>query len=118
MQGGWGMNIIGINAVMNLFSDIEADWGGSAVWVAGTEVPYAIYLEMGTSRMPAYPFARPAIDRVMQTQADGIVDSADSIEELTKGIAHAIRDEMTNVIREKDLIDTGRLLRSIHARRM
>lgn len=116
MTGGWGMQAIGIGAVMDLFSDIEADWAGSSVWLAGTEVHYAIFLEFGTSRMPAYPFARPAVDRVMQTQADGIADSADSIEELVKEIAQAIRDEMSNIIQEKDLIDTGKLFRSIHAR--
>lgn len=28
----------------------------------GTNVEYAIYLEMGTSRMPAYPFLLPALE--------------------------------------------------------
>ncbi len=116
MTGGWGMQMIGFNAIMDLFDDIEANWAGSSVWLAGTEVHYAVFLEFGTSKMPAYPFARPAVDRVMQTQADGIADSADSIEELVSDLAQAISDEMSSVIQEKDLIDTGKLLRSIHAR--
>lgn len=30
----------------------------------GTDVEYAIYVEMGTSHAPAYPFLRPAADSI------------------------------------------------------
>jgi len=39
---------------------------GSMTAIVGTSLKYGLYLELGTSRMAARPFIRPAIDRVRQ----------------------------------------------------
>lgn len=106
----------GIDEAKDTFDSIADRWGGEAHWVAGTDVEYAIYLELGTSKMPPYAFSRPAVERVMHTQADAIVNSAESTDEIVQNLAEAIADEMVNVIDEKGLIDTGRLRRSITAK--
>lgn len=41
------------------------DEGGEIVGYVGSDVEYAIYQEMGTERMAAQPFLRPAVDMVI-----------------------------------------------------
>lgn len=36
--------------------------GNELVEVVGTDVEYALYVEVGTSHAPAYPYLRPALD--------------------------------------------------------
>lgn len=48
----------------SIFADVNAS-GGSArrTLVIGADVPYAAYVELGTSRQSAQPFIRPAVDQ-------------------------------------------------------
>lgn len=91
-------------------------------WVVGTNVEYAVYLEHGTSRMQPYPFLGPAVEYVMANEADGIADSADSIDGLIGGIALAIerraKHYASSGVPPGPDVDTGTLKSSIRAQRV
>lgn len=53
--------------VRRQLDDLKDNWRSERVYTVGTNVEYAIYLEMGTRHMPPYPFFRPAI---VQFEAD------------------------------------------------
>lgn len=50
--------------------------GDGVAWTAGTETPYARYVEFGTSRQPPQPFIGPAGDAAADGYADAIGDAA------------------------------------------
>jgi hypothetical protein len=54
-------------SVRESLNDLVDEWDTDAVYVTGTNVEYAVYLEFGTRKMPPYPFFRPAI---VQFKAD------------------------------------------------
>jgi len=85
---------------------------GRAVRIVADGVHYGIYQEMGTERMPAHPFMRPAVESVRASfvqawrdvvtidQAEAVVEkAARDVERLAKGNAP---------------VDTGALRNSIH----
>lgn len=82
--------------VKSLVDDFEAMKGAAteSTWVVGTNVKYSVYLEFGTSRMPAYPFMRPAVEYVMRNQADAIADHSESVPALVKRLALALERRM------------------------
>lgn len=116
---------IEVNGIDSLVADFESATdivGGDPKWVVGTHVEYAVHLEFGTSKMPPYPFLRPAVEYVMQNEADGIADSADSVDEVVGGIAmaietHAKRFATTGVPPGPD-VQTGNLRSSIRAEKV
>lgn len=84
------VKVRGVDEVAEGLSDLK-QWGeGDVKYVVGTGVEYAVYLEFGTSRMPPYPFLRPAAEYVMQNKADTIAEQAESLDDLIGGIALAI----------------------------
>lgn len=47
----------------SIFASVDAPGGSHRrTLVVGADAPYALYVELGTSRAPAQPFLRPAID--------------------------------------------------------
>jgi HK97 gp10 family phage protein len=49
----------------SIFADVDAVGGtGRHRLVLGADAPYALFVELGTSRMRAQPFLRPAIDKI------------------------------------------------------
>lgn len=56
-----------LSGVRRELENLEDQWESDRVYTVGTNVEYAIYLEMGTRKMPPYPFFRPAI---VQFEAD------------------------------------------------
>lgn len=67
-----------LNGAGELSRDLDdlADKGdGDAVYVVGTNVEYAVYLEFGTRDMPPYPFFRPAIREFQANPERFIVDN-------------------------------------------
>ncbi len=59
------VEVVGLDKVGRAFRDIAALGKQGAVARIGTNLtspPYPFFLEYGTSRMPAYPTARPAFD--------------------------------------------------------
>jgi len=48
----------------SVYAQVDARGGGARrVLTLGADAPYAVYVELGTSRMRAQPFLRPAIDQ-------------------------------------------------------
>lgn len=49
----------------SVFAQVDARGGsGRRTLVIGADAPYALYVELGTSRRAATPFIRPAVDRI------------------------------------------------------
>lgn len=110
--------------VADLISDLNhlKDAGEESTWVVGTHIEYAVYLEFGTSRMPPYPFLRPAAEYVMSNQADAIADNAETVDQLVGRLALAIESRAkhyasTGVPPGPD-VDTGTLRGSIRAKKV
>ena len=118
---GWGMEAVGVADLVDDLDDIS-DSLTQTEWKVGTTVEYAIYLETGTSKMKPYKFMAPAVEKVMNEQADKIADSADSVDEVVSGIAFAIEAEAkhfasTGVSPGPDEV-TSNLKNSIRAERL
>lgn len=65
MAGDWGMQLSGLANILDAFDALQVSFDGDdTVYVAGTDQEYAIHLEFGTSKMPSYPFVRPAVDEL------------------------------------------------------
>lgn len=115
------MEVAGVAELVDTIDNIN-DSLGSPDYIVGTSVEYAIYQEVGTSKMAANPFLGPAIKTVMREQADGIAEQADSVEEVVRGIAFAIeaeakRNASDGVPPGPDEV-TGNLKGSIEARKL
>jgi hypothetical protein len=114
---GWGMQIAGLANVMGMFDNLEASIGDSGtVYFVGTNVEYSIYVELGTSKMSAQPYIRPAVEEFnrgpmayIQKHQPGANPS--STEELVKVSALALERD----IAERAPVDTGNLQASIKA---
>lgn len=52
-----------------------------------SKAPHGHLLEFGTSRAPAYPFLRPAFDRINEAIAAGKERMAEKLEEVKGGVA-------------------------------
>lgn len=49
----------------SIFADVDARGGsGRRTLVLGADAPYALYVLLGTSRMPAQDFIRPVMDKI------------------------------------------------------
>ncbi|WP_459191826.1 HK97-gp10 family putative phage morphogenesis protein [Halosimplex sp. J119] len=119
-MSGWGTTIMGLDAVFDLFEEIKVQYDGGSVYVAGPTVDYAVHNELGTSKMEARPFMRPAAERVQadperyakqMASTHGIDISTE--EGLVKALALAVQDQGKRIADQKDIRDTGNLIASI-----
>lgn len=104
---------IGLADVLSGLEGLKDQVSTSGTWVVGTNVEYSVYVELGTSRMQAQPYLRPAVREVMG-DADAIADRAASTDALIRELATRIER------RAKELcpVDTGNLRASIEAERI
>jgi hypothetical protein len=116
----WGVSVAGLDAVTDMFDQITADFDGDTTYIAGPTVEYAIYNELGTSKMEARPFARPAAERVQANTAAEVrrISSSQGIplsteENIIRCAALAVQDRMKRIADQKDVRDTGNLIASI-----
>lgn len=79
-----GVDISGFSELEEKFSDLQRRGDGDRRYTVGTNVEYAIYLEMGTRHMPPYPFFRPALFELEADPEGFILDNTNysSIEEI------------------------------------
>lgn len=109
--------MIGAGAVLDAISDlIQITLDDNVVWVTGTNVEYAVYVEFGTSKMAAQPHLRP-IARAVESDIPHIIRRAD-VETLADAI-EAVAMEIERRLKATDSpvpVDTGRLKGSYEAR--
>ena len=74
----FGFNLNGFGFVLNQFEEMTMP--DEVVWVVGTDVEYAVYLEFGTSQHEPYPFLFPAAHDVMVNQAERIFRQSTDME--------------------------------------
>ena len=85
------------------FKELKERGEGDAVYVTGTNVEYAIFLERGTEDMPPYPFFGPAV-REFQAQPESVIrrntgynsiDEIPTTNEVVEAAAEAIANQAT-----------------------
>lgn len=58
-----GMSLAGAGALIDGFDEMVETLGGSSSgYVMGTNVPYSVHQELGTSSQPGTPHVRPGMD--------------------------------------------------------
>lgn len=105
-----GMELAGYADVIEDFEDLKEQYATETVYVVGTNVEYAAYVEFGTSQMEAQPYLFPAARKVASNPGRYFEDP-ESTEEFVQLLALAIEREA----KERAPVDTGRLRASIEA---
>ena len=112
-----GMSLTGNASTRAAFRQLRREFGpsenGDVVYVVGTNVEYAAYVELGTSRMQAQPYLFPAAKRVSRDPGRH-VGQVRSVDDMVRKVALAIEREA----KERAPVDTGRLRASIEATRV
>ena len=111
-MAGWGMSMLGHAALMKSFKAMIP--AQTDVWEIGPQTDYDVYVEFGTSRMPARPYVKPGAERGMAALGELELKAKD-VNALLRLLALKIEGEIKHVIEEKSIIDTGNLLRSVEA---
>ena len=119
-MGSWGMKANGISQVIQVIEQVKVDFEGDEVRLVGPTTEYAIFHEMGTSKMEARPFMRPAAQRVqanLGTYLDQVASRQGipltSEENIVQCAAIAVRDEAKKIADQKGVRDTGATIESI-----
>lgn len=123
--GGWGIQILGYRALLDLLENLQTRFEGGTAYLVGPTVEYAVYQEFGTSSQPARPFMRPALDRVRTNTAAEVKRVAssqgirlDGEEPIVRCAALAVEDHAKRIADAKEIRDTGTLINSIEARKV
>lgn len=122
-MAAFDLELDGFAETLEELERLEERFADDSTWLIGTRVEYAIYLELGTSKMDPKPFIRPALAEVRMQGVDGFidhntrtdVDDIDSTPELIRTLALALERRIKQIITAKGLIDTGTLRASIAA---
>lgn len=82
---------VGLKQVLGGLESLVDDLEGDVVYVVGSSVEYAVYLEFGTSKMQAYPWLGPAVND-FKSNPTGMVnpDGVESAGQLVEEIALAL----------------------------
>lgn len=118
----WGIGLLGYAALKRSFENMLP--GVTDTWMIGPNTDYDVYIEYGTAwnlftkgPMPPRPYVRPGSDRAL-AQLDALERRAKDINSLLRLLALTMEREIKKVVKEKDIIDTGNLWRSIEAVKM
>jgi len=85
------MSIFGVTELIDVLEDVKTRYADGVAYVTGPTAEYAIYLEMGTSKMEAYPFLFPAMRDVANSWGKyGDPSAFNSTEAVVKAIAYDI----------------------------
>lgn len=104
------MRVRGAAAVAGNLGQVKSRFSTSTTWVVGTSVEYSVYVEVGTSKMAAQPYLRPAVETVRR-KVQSILDSAPDLDSALATIAYEIEREA----KKRCPVDTGNLRASIRA---
>lgn len=111
-----GMSLSGYGPTKRAFEQLRDEFGGDngdAVYVVGTNVEYAAYVELGTSSQEAQPYLFPAAKRVARDPARH-VGEVQNLDDFIRQVALAIEREA----KKRAPVDTGNLRSSIKAVRV
>lgn len=103
------LKMAGFAATLDSIRELSPD-SSSAEWRVAPSVHYGGYVELGTSRMPAQPYLRPAA-RSVQANVGKHVRATSSLDEAVKSAALAVESKA----KQKAPVDTGALRNSIAA---
>lgn len=116
------LDVDGLDVVDEQLRQAAEDLERPGEWLVGTAVEYSVYLEFGTRDRDPKPTFRPAL---REAQADlesfvarntrTTVQAIDTAEELVETVALALERRIKQLIREKELIDTGAFRASVKA---
>jgi len=115
----WGLSLSGMDDAQGMLDDVNIQTSGEDVYVVGPTVHYAVYVDMGTSKMEARPFVKPAAEDVQMNLGHHLERhlTADflnaSEEEILKAAALAVEKRMKEIITEKGAVDTGTMRASV-----
>lgn len=109
----WGASLLGHATVLKALENLSIQVGDDAVYVVGTNVEYAVYVEFGTSSQSAQKYLRPAA-RNASRNIGSIAKGHSSTEAVVKAVALEIEKEA----RELVPVDTGNLKNSIATQRV
>jgi hypothetical protein len=121
-MNGWGLSITGVAKVVSLFEQLQISFDGDTVYLVGPSTEYAVYHELGTSKIEARPFMRPAAERVQanlvgyvkrMSRSQGIPLTSEA--NVVKCAALAVQTEAKKIADQKDVRDTGQTIASIKA---
>lgn len=125
MSAGWGAQLIGYANAVDVLQAMQFRFSQDATYICGPTVGYGVFHELGTSKMEARPFAKPAAERVQadpeaHAQRVAATQGIDISSEagLVKAIAVAVQIEMQEIIEEKDIWETGALHGSVSIERV
>lgn len=104
------MNLIGME---NVLGALDYEEFGSARYVVGSNVEYAIFVEYGTSQNQAQPYLRPAVERAVRS-----IEQSISISESPDEIAQRLALEIEAEAKREAPVDTGNLQNSITAQKL
>lgn len=120
-MAGWGVGLIGLEATIRGLQAVQTRLEDDGVYVVGTNVEYAIYVELGTSRMEAQPFlfaAARAAERdpegYLRSYTNVTLDQIQSTEQLVASLALAIEADA----KRRVPVDSGNLRGSIRTERV
>lgn len=119
-MSGWGTSLFGFANTVDVLRSIQMRFDDDATYVCGPTVEYAVWHEIGTSKMEARPFAKPAAEAVQANpeQRAQLIASAQGIDISTedgfvRALALAVEREMKRIVKKKGIWDTGTLHGSI-----
>jgi len=118
-MAGWGMSMLGFAALEKSFKAMIP--GPTDVWDIGPETDYDVYVEFGTTRMPARQCVKLGAEKAM-TALDEVESKSANVNAMLRTLALRIEREikvsMRDVIYSHPLgpvTPTGNLLRSVEA---
>lgn len=114
----------GLASTVALLESLKFDVKEGTVYLVGPTVHYGVYVDRGTSKMEARPFARPAAERVQTNLESNVAQFLDgdilesSEEAVIRAAALAVQREMQLIITQKGAVDTGTLRASVTIERV
>lgn len=112
-MSGWGIGLLGYATTVAALRSLKIVLGTDAVYVVGTNVEYSVYVEFGTSRMPAQPYLRPAAQEVGR-ELDALAREHGTGDALVRAVALEIERRAKIHVP----VDTGNLQGSIQTERV
>ena len=108
----WGMTMVGMAATTRYLKKMAPAIPDT--WMIGPNTDYDVYIEYGTSRMPARACVKTGAERAM-AKMEELVSKAKDFNDFLRLLAFSVEAEIKKVIQEWNVIDVGNYWRSVTA---